>query len=910
MGQAFRKGRSQIDFAPMQRSHPRPMRPHLIDGLAQPSEVTRSARRLVVGEFDARQRSRLGPQLVPSSAQPGDGSRVGPIGATYTAQVTKRPAAGRHKEGDRHTREPPLIRIISLNTKLLPAASPTVADDLARWLLEQACDVICLQEVFSGTATTVLQERLRPSHPHLVLPHRVLVEDNGLFIASRFPFAASPVHVMWEATDHLHERLSSKGFTFVAVDLFDSAAPIRLGLVNLHMHSNYDSDDAAPVRTLQLEQLRRALPSLLRPADNLPLGLVVLGDFNVAAEDDGLRVRDEYTAMLERLGRPCDLFRDFDRVDPGHTCDRDRIDLALAFRRLDALDLVPLHASAASVCDAPYSDHRALRVDLARGLPPQGLDPSQPNSAPSGPRAASPVSRGPLPSGSRASLRALGLDALLETLLADPALLEVLANADRRKRPSADPVTHLRIAAPKDLRGLTEVIEAAHTLPAGRRFIKAVGTERSTSGIRTTVGVKLSMTDYARVERDAGTGRTAFQAGARIGAINTVQQAAGRTLINQPGSAQLTYVGCMSVGGHGSGTTRRALAGHARAICLMGHDGHRVTHYQIEPSGSELPLLQHDATRWADDALFRACTVNIGMLGTVTAVAVDNEPAYNIREHRWEANPAQDLTSLVAALVAWNDKDDEDDVVGGVSRGKPHSFELWLDPYSRRTIVGQRWRTRDDLRGARPFALSFNGWGSLEWLMNELDESQRLHLAPKVIANALGLVTKDSDYVLPPAQGLDFGANNGLDMLTCAVAVPTRRCVEAIDLIANVCREMAKRSIYLSSPVGVRFAKGYSATTHPWLAPQFGELTTMIELAGFRQVRCSNEALSRLMRELADHCGARLHWGQTLPDWFDGAALRRMYPQDAIAAFVAARRQLDPTNLYGNALSKKLLLDP
>ena len=87
-------------------------------------------------------------------------------------------------------------------------------------------------------------------------------------------------------------------------------------------------------------------------------------------------------------------------------------------------------------------------------------------------------------------------------------------------------------------------------------------------------------------------------------------------------------------------------------------------------------------------------------------------------------------------------------------------------------------------------------------------------------------------------------------------------------------------------------------------------LTAMIEIAGFRQVRCSNEALSRTMRVLFDRFGARLHWGQTLPAWLGPRELRTMYPETSIDAFVRARGVLDKRNLFGNALSRRLQLDP
>jgi len=242
-----------------------------------------------------------------------------------------------------------------------------------------------------------------------------------------------------------------------------------------------------------------------------------------------------------------------------------------------------------------------------------------------------------------------------------------------------------------------------------------------------------------------------------------------------------------------------------------------------------------------------------------------------------------------------------------------HSLELWVDPYSGKTVVGKRWRTTDPVRGARRFALNFDGWGTLESLMNELDEHDLMRYSPKIVAAALNLVVKDDDYVLTAATGLDFGANNGLDMLTSAVAVRADDCVAAVNAIRELCATMRSDNgggLYLTSPIGVRFVKGFEAASRPWLAPQFDVPTAMIELAGFRQVRCSQGALSQTVKLLVDSFEARPHWGQYLPDWYGHSAIRKSYGDKSVTAFIEARRQLDPRGLFNNAFSERLRLDP
>ena len=55
----------------------------------------------LLAEFHARQRSRLGPQLVPRPTQSGEGSRVGPTGATSTTQQLRSSRPRQHLEQDR-----------------------------------------------------------------------------------------------------------------------------------------------------------------------------------------------------------------------------------------------------------------------------------------------------------------------------------------------------------------------------------------------------------------------------------------------------------------------------------------------------------------------------------------------------------------------------------------------------------------------------------------------------------------------------------------------------------------------------------------------------------------------------------------------------------------------------------------
>ncbi len=432
------------------------------------------------------------------------------------------------------------------------------------------------------------------------------------------------------------------------------------------------------------------------------------------------------------------------------------------------------------------------------------------------------------------------------------------------------------------------------------------------SDIRMTSGVLLDMRgrqaigapELESADGSAGKGLSlSFEAGASVSALNRALGAdrADRVsfaLLNQPGYGELTYVGCMSVGGHGSGVGAGALASQVRALSMVG----------IGSDGAMRAMeLDQGHAHW------RAATVGLGLVGVIERLTIGVQRGFRIRELR-AATSLSELKKRLDELVSWNESTAPDGRLG-----VPHSFEIWFNPYTGRAALGQRWMTMDPVVGRRPFAQRTSGFGALEVAFDLFDSYGsagrfgRSDLVAEVLDAAIdGVIHEEGRHlVLTAADGLDFAAPNQYDTVASAVGVPAERCMDALAAITRLCDELREVSpsaggpLYVSSPIGVRFVRG-EGDKRPYLAPQFEGLTAMIELPCLATVRSSERVLSKIVRMLMSDFGGRPHWGQFLPSWIRGADIRRVYGDDAVEGFLAARRELDPKGRLDNAFAVRM----
>jgi L-gulono-1,4-lactone dehydrogenase len=384
-----------------------------------------------------------------------------------------------------------------------------------------------------------------------------------------------------------------------------------------------------------------------------------------------------------------------------------------------------------------------------------------------------------------------------------------------------------------------------------------------------------------------------FEAGATIDKLNAAIPD-GYALINQPGFGSLTFAGASSAGAHGSSLRWGALADAIRSMRILCVDAQRKPKwFQIEPTSgitiaSEFKRKQPNVELIQEDATFDACIVAMGCVGLIYSMTIALRPTKTITENRtfmtW-----RDAKRGFDALVDEN-KDPKSNL---------HSFVYWLNPYEtygeQHVVVGTYREQGAPLGGARPLEItSIGGNQALEEvvvaLVNWLPD-----LAPWLIdAAIMGAV--DSDVVMNPAQALNFGAPNNLNVVATACAVPLDKTIDTADRLSRLLRG---RKPKLTSTFGLRFvprARGL-------FAPQGRGDTCMIEVPCLAGTDGLDETLEACWKDMVDQ-GARPHWGQRNP--MDGPQLRAAYGEASVRAFVEVRKRLDPTGFFDNDFTRRV----
>lgn len=384
------------------------------------------------------------------------------------------------------------------------------------------------------------------------------------------------------------------------------------------------------------------------------------------------------------------------------------------------------------------------------------------------------------------------------------------------------------------------------------------------------------------------------QAGATIGDIYGAMDADGREPKQRPGFNDLTWVGASGTGAHGSGLGIGPLSAYTRAVEMISVDAdRRVRRCRIEPARAPIT----DAKDWkprnpdidliVDDDLFDAATVSFGALGIVTGMVIESQPQSRLREdrtmHTWE-----NMKTFLPTLHA-------DPSV--------HSFQIWLNPYeSKRKGQKDTWcvlsrYTRvpvtTQTRGIRGASIVLGGIPVIGELVTAIanDFPERI---PQLVQAAID-GTLSTDVVRPSFQALDFGAPNHLPVVACGFGVAIEVAVPAIERIVSVLRKRPMGVGWVTSTLGIRFAKG--STAH--LGMQQGRDTCMIEVPILARTNNARDTLDALLRIAMDEFDARPHWGQF--NSMTGADARRLYPN--FDKFVAAFDEFNPAGTFDNVLT-------
>ena len=164
--------------------------------------------------------------------------------------------------------------------------------------------------------------------------------------------------------------------------------------------------------------------------------------------------------------------------------------------------------------------------------------------------------------------------------------------------------------------------------------IRPVGSGHSFSPLVPTDG-HLVVIDQLNgiLDSDSANNQVTLGAGSRLGDLGAQLDAIGQGMINLPDIDRQTVAGAIATGTHGTGVTLQALSSFITSLRL------------VTPNGNVMDI---DSS---DEDLLHAARVNLGALGIVTQVTMQNREAYKLKKREWAA-PTEDILANFDELAA------------------------------------------------------------------------------------------------------------------------------------------------------------------------------------------------------------------------------------------------------------------
>jgi alditol oxidase len=329
-------------------------------------------------------------------------------------------------------------------------------------------------------------------------------------------------------------------------------------------------------------------------------------------------------------------------------------------------------------------------------------------------------------------------------------------------------------------------------------------------------------------------GETVWCGGAvRYGELAEALHAHGLALHNLASLPHISVAGAVATATHGSGDRNGNLASAVAALELVTSDGELMRAARGDPD-------------------FDGMVVGLGALGAVTRLALDAEPAYEIRQHVFEGLAWEALLERLDAIFA--------------SGYSVSVFTRWLPEEAGQLWVKQRaGEAEPDGFGARPATV---------------DRHPILGLDPVNCTPQLGRPGRWSDRL--PHFRMGFTPSAG-DELQTEYHVPRHDAAAAIEAVRALGAEI--EPLLLVSELRT------VAADRLWMSPQYGRDTLALHFT-WKPVDVGR-ALERLEEALAPF-DARPHWGKLFAARGVGARYERL------ADFTRLTERLDPRGAFRN----------
>ncbi len=394
------------------------------------------------------------------------------------------------------------------------------------------------------------------------------------------------------------------------------------------------------------------------------------------------------------------------------------------------------------------------------------------------------------------------------------------------------------VERPRSVEELQEVV-------AREPRVRALGSRHSFTDLTDSSGVLVSLADLPTAVEVDERNRTARVTGrATYGEVATQLEATGWALGNLASLPHISVAGAVATGTHGSGVGNGSLATAVAALDIVGPDGERRTVAR-------------------GDADFDGSVVALGALGVVTALTLDIEPTYAVRQDLYTGLPWATLAEKFDAVTS-------------------DAYSVSLFTRFEDDGIYQVWRKSRGSEAPADFFGAPPATSTLHMLEGGPAES---------VTQQGGVPGRWLDRL--PHFRMEFTPSRG-EELQSEYLLPRGRALEAVAALRGLRERMAP----LLQTCELRTV----AADDLWLSSAYGQDVVGLHFTWLRDEPAVYAVLPAMEAALMP-LGARPHWGKC---FVAGAAeLAPLYPR--FAEFQALRDRVDPDRTFGNDFLDRVL---
>lgn len=339
-------------------------------------------------------------------------------------------------------------------------------------------------------------------------------------------------------------------------------------------------------------------------------------------------------------------------------------------------------------------------------------------------------------------------------------------------------------------------------------------------------------------------------AGSRLGDLGVPLDAIGQGMFNLPDIDRQTLAGATATGTHGTGVSLQSLSGYIRSLRLVTATGEVM---DIDPS---------------DGDLFDAVRVNVGALGVVTRITMQNREAYKLKKREWTA-PTEDILANFDEHAASHRHFEIFPLVYS-----DYSMVLSIDesdePIGQTIIPGEEVELAD----LRPLGVDATPLEKLTMnnaLAANTEVSEAVDVSYKLLSNVRNNRFNEMEYSVPAEVGAD--------------------CVR------EILKTIYDQAIEVSFPLEYR----YVSPEDPWLSMAYGD-HPHATISIHRTAREDYRPYFDIIEPIFWKYGGRPHWGKVHS--LSHRELSQLYPR--FRDFMEIRESLDPQGRMLNPHLRKL----